>query len=504
MASLEELMVERTKKIQALRNAGIDPYPATSHRTTSTRAFSDHFVEHERSGEHHTIAGRIRNIRSFGKLKFLVCQDESGSLQFVVKNDELQKADQTVNANIDIGDIIEATGTAFTTKKGERSLLASTLRILTKTVRPLPEKWHGLKDHEDRYRRRYVDLIMNTDVKELFRKRSELIWNIRTYWNERGFMEVETPILENVPGGAEAEPFITHHNTLDIDLFLRISLELHLKRLLVGGYEKIFEIGKVFRNEGMSTQHLQEFTLLELYWTYIDYNRLMDETEKFLTTVIERTFGTLETTVGETVIRWNAPWPKVRYADAFKEHTGIDLLSANDAELLRYAQKRNLEVRNTTGRGRLIDTIYKSAVRPLLIQPTFLIDHPVDISPLSKRHRDNERLVERFQVIVNGVEIDNAFSELNDPIDQRERFEAQAKLRTKGDREAYMTDDDFLESIEVGMPPTAGMGMSIERLLMLLTNCESIRDVVFFPTMKPKSDPVASQADDTPEKHGQS
>lgn len=487
MTTLQELTSERKRKKENLEKELVNPYPATSDRSIKIEEFLKKFTEFEKTNEHHTLAGRIRAIRSFGKLLFMNIEDESGELQLVYKQDKSDKRAALILENLDIGDIIEAFGTPFTTKKGEQSMLIETLKVLTKSLRPLPQQWYGLKEHEERYRRRYLDLIMNRDVRELFNLRSTFIQEIRNYWLQKEFLEVETPILENVPGGAEAEPFVTHHNTLDIDVYLRISLELHLKRLVVGGFEKIFEIGKIFRNEGMSTQHLQEFTMLELYWTYIDYIQLMEETEKFFTTIIQNTFQTLSTKYQNTTLKWDSPWPRMRYTEIFEEKTGIDLLSATTEELFSYAQKEHLDVEKQMEKGRLIDTIYKAKVRPGIIQPTFLIDHPIDVSPLSKRHRDNPKLTERFQVVVTGAEVYNAYSELNDPQDQRERFETQQQLRKKGDTEAYMMDEDFLQAIEYGMPPTAGMGMGIDRLFAILTDSASIRDVVFFPMMKPKS-----------------
>lgn len=485
MTSLEGLIDERKQKREELQAKGINPYPAKSERTTTTKQFLDTFAQHS-DDDTFTVAGRVHARRDFGKLTFLVIEDESGRLQLFIQAKELDENDQIALEQIERGDIVQATGTPTVTKTGEQSLRCTRLTMLTKAIRPLPEEWFGMKEHEERYRRRYVDLIMNEDVRSLFRKRSAYIHELRTFWQNRGFMEVETPILEHVPGGAEAEPFITHHNTLDIDLYLRISLELHQKRLLVGGYEKIFELGKVFRNEGMSRQHLQEFTSFELYWAYADYEELMENVEECITSIIKTIFGSTTTEFEGTTLEWKAPWPRIRYGEIFKEKTGIDIAGASRDELFAYAKQEKIGVDDSMQKGRLIDTIYKTKVRPFILQPTFLIDHPVEISPLAKQHDDDKTIVERFQTVVMGAEVTNGWSELNDPVEQRRRFEEQLELRKKGDKEAYMMDVDFIESLEYGMPPAAGLGIGVDRLFMILADQPSIRDVVFFPIMKPK------------------
>ncbi len=477
----------RREKLQHLRDAEIDPYPHSGKRTHTNKEALEQYEALASNEQEISLVGRIKLLRPHGKSTFAQIEDESSALQFYFRQDILGEKLYTLMRELDLGDFIEAHGKLFTTKMGEQTLQVHNWRVLTKSLRPLPEKWHGLKDLETRYRKRYIDLLMNAEKRELFRKRSTFIKSIRSFLDENGFMEVETPILELVPGGAEAEPFITHHNTLDIDLYLRISLELHHKRLIVGGYEKIFEIGKVFRNEGMSTQHLQEFTMLEFYWAYANWEDMMAMIEQLTSTVVEKTFGTLQIPFGNTVLDFTPPFPRVNYVEIVKEKTGIDIETHTDAESLRKAilqQHIELEQFNV-GRGRLIDQLYKKRVRPELVRPQFLINHPVDVSPLSKRDPKNPQRTERFQLLVNTAEVVNGFSELNDPIDQRERFETQAGLREHGDSEAYMFDEDFVQAIEHGLPPTAGVGIGIDRLFMILANQESIRDVVFFPTMKP-------------------
>ncbi len=479
----------RKQKLETLLKAGINPYPSLSHRTQRNAYVLDHFDELEKAERPLILVGRIRLLRPHGKLTFAQIQDESAQIQILFQFDMLGEKQYDFVATLDVGDFIEVTGTPFITKKGEKTLKVLQFSILCKSLRPLPEKWHGLKDLETRYRRRYLDLIMNTEVRHSFVKRSLFIKNFRNYLENQGFMEVETPVLEHIPGGAEAEPFITHHNTLDIDLYLRISLELHLKRLIVGGYEKVFEIGKVFRNEGMSTQHLQEFTELEFYWAYADWEQLMKLVEDLYCTVIQQTFGSLKISYLGHELDFTPPWPKVNYVELFKQNTGIDLEQHTDAKsLLTAVVQHGLEIEHQeVGLGRLIDQIYKKNVRPQLIQPCFLINHPMEVSPLAKLDPAHPQRTQRFQVIIVGSEIGNGFSELNDPIDQRNRFEKQRQLRQAGDTEAYMFDEDFLQALEFGMPPTAGFGVGIDRFFMILSGAESIRDVVFFPTMKPET-----------------
>lgn len=479
----------RIERLQAIKAAGIDPYPATVNRTMPIGEAVAQFDTLSAAAKTITLAGRIRLMRRQGGLTFVRVEDESGAIQFMITKANIGEAAYKQLGLLDVADFIEAEGGLIVSKTGEKTLQATAWRLLSKALLPLPDKWHGLKNEEERYRHRYVDLIVNPDVKSFFRTRSKFITAIRAFMSKQGFMEVETPVLEHIPGGTEAEPFVTHHNTLDIDLYLRISLELHLKRLIVGGFDKIYEIGKVFRNEGMSTQHLQEFTEMEFYWAYANNEQLMDFVQSFYQSVIQDTFGTLSITCRDQQLEFGGTWKRYDYLSLLKEHAGIDLNVAKDAESLKKAIKDNtidLTIPAGSSYGSIIDQVYKKTVRPKLIQPCFLINHPVAISPLAKRQETNPNLVQRHQVLIMGAEIGNGWSELNDPIDQRERFEEQMRLRDAGDKEAHMIDHDFLNALEHGMPPTAGWGIGIDRLLMVLANLPSIRDTVFFPTMRPK------------------
>lgn len=485
---LDELKQARLEKLERIKNAGINPYPSKSERTRTTAEALRDFDALSASKDAIILAGRLRTLREHGALTFADLEDGSGRLQLFFQKDALGEEKYGFLRDLDMGDFIEAKGFLFTTNKGQKTLSVGEFKILSKSLLPLPEKWHGLTDEETRYRKRYLDLIMNEDVRELFRKRTAFINSIREFLNADGFMEVETPVLEAVPGGAEAEPFITHHNKLDIDFYLRISLELHLKRLMVGGFEKIYEIGRVFRNEGISTQHLQEFTMLEFYWAYADYGELMDFVEEFYTTIIEKTFGTLDVPYRGQTLHFQRPWPRVDYREAVMREAGVDIDQYPTKEAMQeLVREKGIKPDPAAGRGRLIDQLYKKLVRPNLVQPCFLINHPIDISPLAKRREDDPDKVERLQVLIAGAEVGNGFSELNDPIDQRGRFLKQEELREAGDKEAQMIDEDFVEALEYGMPPTAGFGVGIDRLLMILVDQENIRDVVFFPMMKPKS-----------------
>jgi lysyl-tRNA synthetase class 2 len=484
---LDELRESRIEKLKKINEMGINPYPAKSKRTHFVKEALERFSDLSDNKENIFLTGRIRSLRTHGALSFLDLEDQSGKIQLFLQKDRLGQEKYDFIKNLDIGDFIEANGILFVTQKGQQTLEVADYKILMKSLLPLPEKWHGLQDEETRYRKRYLDLIMNSETKNLFIKRTEFVRNVREFLNNNGYMEVETPVLESVPGGAEAEPFITHHNKLGIDFFLRISLELHLKRLLVGGFEKIYEIGRVFRNEGISTQHLQEFTMLEFYWAYADYEDLMDFVEKFYTTIIEKTFGTLEIPYRGQILNFKSPWPRIDYRDIILKEAGIDIDEYPTKETMQELVKtKGISPDPVAGRGRLIDQLYKKLVRPNLFQPCFLINHPIDISPLSKKKEGEDNRVERLQVLIAGAEIGNGFSELNDPIDQKERLMKQEELRQAGDKEAQMIDEDFIEALEYGMPPTAGFGVGIDRLLMILTDQESIRDVVFFPMMKPK------------------
>ncbi|MFA6096679.1 MAG: lysine--tRNA ligase [Candidatus Paceibacterota bacterium] len=484
---INEIREARINKLKNLIDLKIDPYPARSKRTHVIANVLRDFDNILNSNETIYLCGRTRTVREHGGLTFMDLEDESGKIQLFFKKDEIGEEKYGSINNLDIGDFIEAHGNVFTTKKGEKTLNVLGYKILTKSLMPLPEKWHGLSDEETRYRKRYLDLVMNKDVKRLFGTRTKFVNNVREFLNNNGYTEVETPVLESIPGGADAEPFITHHNKLDIKLYLRISLELHLKRLIVGGFEKIYELGRVFRNEGMSTQHLQEFTMLEFYWAYADYEDLMKFVEEFYVTVIKKTFGTLEIKYQGKILNFNAPWPRFDYRQIIIKESGIDIDKYPTKEDMRkISLEKGIKVDPKAGRGRLIDQLYKRLVRPKLFQPCFLINHPLDISPLAKKKDEDKDKVQRFQVLIAGAEVGNGFSELNDPIDQKERFEAQARLREEGDAEAQMMDEDFVEALEYGMPPTAGFGVGIDRFLAILMDQKSIRDVVFFPMMRPE------------------
>lgn len=489
----DQLIQQRKQKLKFLLDKGINPYPYSFQKKDNAADIQETYKKikkEEKTAKKATAAGRIVTIRGMGKASFATIQDQTGKVQFYIREDEIGKEQyELFTKAADIGDIVGVEGTIFRTKMGEITIDTKKLTILAKSLRPLPEKWHGLKDKETIYRKRFLDLIVNPETKELFKKRTEFIKNIRNYLNQEGFMEVETPVLEEIPGGADATPFTTHHDALNTDLYLRIALELHLKRLLVGGYEKIYEIGKVFRNEGISTQHLQEFTMLELYQAYADYEALMGFTEKLYTEIIKKTFNKLEFEFEGKKINFKTPWGRIDYTETVKKETGIDLDKTKTKEdLIKEIDKRNLGagLDYNVGKGRIIDQLYKKHVRPKITGPVFLINHPVEVSPLAKRKRDNPNKTERYQVIINGIETTNGFSELNDPVDQRKRFEEQAKMREQGDREAQMMDENFLEAVEVGFPPTAGLGLGIDRLFMILTGQESIRDVVFFHMMRPE------------------
>ncbi len=482
----------KKEKLDRIYEKGIDPYPSIFNVDSDSNKIKTKFKNLEK-GEHtkekFSIAGRIMQNRPMGKICFMNLLDKQGKIQLYFRQDDIGKDEYKKLKLLDIGDIIGVKGTIFNTKTGEITIHVDSFQILTKSLAQLPEKWHGLKDQELRYRKRYIDLISNREVFDFFITRAKFITNLRKFLDENKFLEVETPVLEQVPGGADAKPFITHHNTLDMDMYLRISLELHLKRLIVGGYDRVYEIGKVFRNEGLSTQHLQEFTSLEFYAAYMDYNELMDFTEKFLQAVIKQTFNTLKINYNNKIIDFSNKWKKIDYTEIMKKETGIDLNKEGTKENLIKAikeKKLKVDLDKNLGRGRIMDQLYKQYVRPKLIQPCFLINHPIDISPLAKKHKDNQNLTQRFQLLVAGSEIVNAFTELNDPIDQKERFEEQMKLRAAGDDEAQMMDQDFIEALEIGMPPTAGFGLGIDRLLAILTDLPTVREVVLFPMMKPE------------------
>jgi lysyl-tRNA synthetase class 2 len=474
----------RRAKLDALRSLGIDPYPAQvpPHLTVAeARSLGNDLFANATA-----VVGRLRALRGQGALYFADLEDETGKIQLLFKKDSLSDENFARLDLLDIGDFIWTSGPLFVTKRGELTVEVQEWSVMAKSLHPLPDQWKGLQDIEQRQRQRYAELLVNDDTKKRFVKRSQLVASVRAFLAQEKFMEVETPVLEHIPGGADAEPFVTHHNSLDVDLYLRISLELYLKRLIVGGYDKVYELGKVFRNEGISPQHLQEFTMLEFYWAFADYNQLMDMVERLYCTVIETTFGTLDIQRGENTLHFAAPWPRVSYVELLKQYAGIDVLEASDQDLVDTIKKYRVDTDVSLGRGRLLDQLYKKTVRPNLIQPQFVIDVPVEFSPLAKRKQSDPRLTERILVLIDGAEIGNGFSELNDPIDQRSRFEEQEKLRLGGDKEAQRMDHDFLRALEYGMPPTAGFGVGIDRLFAVLADVESVRETVFFPTMRPE------------------
>ena len=497
MAQLSEQEQVRREKLQALRRLGINPYPAALYPVDSnTKTIKENFDE----GKTVTIAGRLMSRRIQGKASFAELQDSQGRIQVYFNRDEICPDEDKSTYNeiykklLDIGDIIGIEGELFTTQVGEKTVLVKKFTLLNKTLRPLPlpktdndgNVYDEFNDPELRYRQRYVDLIVNPKVKDTFVKRTKITNSIREFFNNKGYLEVETPILQPIPGGAAARPFITHHNSLNIPLYLRIANELYLKRLIVGGFDGVYEFSKDFRNEGMDRTHNPEFTVMELYVAYKDYFWMMETTEALLEKVLLDTQGVTEVTLGEKRINFKAPYPRVPILEAIKSHTGIDVSEMDENQLRETAKNLGLDVDDTMGEGKLIDEIFGEKCEHHFVQPTFITDYPKSMSPLTKEHRDNPKLTERFELMVNGKELANAYSELNDPIDQRERFETQFALGEKGDDEAMFIDQDFLRALEYGMPPTSGIGIGIDRLVMLMTNNTSIQEVLFFPQMKPK------------------
>lgn len=497
MQELSEQELVRREKLAKLRELGIDPYPAeafdVSHYATTV---SEKFEQ----GQHVRMAGRLMSRRVQGKASFAELQDATGRVQLYFNRDILCPDEDKTQYNdvykklLDIGDIIGIEGTMFTTQVGEKTIEVHQLFVLSKSLRPLPlpkvdaegNTYDAFTDPEQRYRQRYVDLIVNPQVKDAFVKRTKITNTIRSFFNDRGYLEVETPILQPIPGGAAARPFVTHHNALNIPLYLRIANELYLKRLIVGGFDGVYEFAKDFRNEGMDKTHNPEFTVMELYVAYKDYHWMMETTEALLEEVAVAANGVAAVTVGENTIDFKAPYPRVPILDAIQEHTGIDVSDMDENALRETAKKLGLEVDETMGKGKLIDELFGECCEHHYIQPTFITDYPKEMSPLTKAHRSKPGLTERFELMVNGKELANAYSELNDPIDQRERFEDQMSLSEKGDDEAMFIDQDFLRSLEYGMPPTSGIGIGIDRLTMLLTNNSSIQEVLFFPQMRPE------------------
>ncbi|MCL5012174.1 MAG: lysine--tRNA ligase [Patescibacteria group bacterium] len=481
--AIDSIFEERVKKLDLLRSEQVDPYPIISKRSLLIESFLGSFSSLARKKQTVYLAGRVRSIRDQGKILFVSCQDSTGKVQCILKKDILSDFTR-IKKTLDMGDIIQVSGTALISNTGEKSLLVKKYILLSKSLRPLPSDFYGLEDVETRLRKRYLDTLLNTNEYTLFIKKAIFWKSMRDFLETAGFMAVETPVFEVTPGGAEAEPFVTHHNALDEDFYLRISLEIALKKMIVGGFEKIYEIGRIFRNEGIDAEHLQDYTQLEFYWAYADYRELMKFVKKMYQSVIKKTFGTLVLPFGNKKINWGGAWKTVDYCVVFKKYNKLDVLSCSDDDLKNRAKELGISFEKGIGRGRLIDLIYKKTVRPLLIQPTFLINPPVTIEPLAKRSQKDPRVVERFQVMAYGTELGKGFSELNDPIDQRKRFEEQMKLREKGDKEAQMLDEEFLEALEYGMPPTAGFGTS-ERLFAVLAQ-RPIRETIFSPPMKKK------------------
>ena len=485
---LSDLLKVRREKLEEFKKAGINPYPYKYERTIFSADILKKFEaikDHDQSEEKVVIAGRLMTKRGHGKASFATIQDESGRVQIYARQDVLGDKNYELYTKVDIGDFIGVKGHVFRTKTGELTVKAEEWTLLSKNLHPLPEKWHGLTNKELRYRQRYVDLMVNSEVKDVFIKRSKIVSGIRSFLEGKGFMEVETPILHVMQGGAAARPFKTHHEALDMPLFLRIAPELYLKRLLVGGFEKVFEVGRSFRNEGISFKHNPEYTMLEVYQAYADYNDVMLLAENMIAKVIEESVGTLEIEFKGEKLNLKPPFKKIPLLEALKHYGNIDIEGKSEDEIKNIGKEKGIEGALEIGIGKVINELYDKFVEPNLRQPTFIIDYPIETSPLAKKKRDNPRLVERFELIVAGMEIANAFSELNDPIDQRERFQKQADLKAAGDLEAESMDEDFLQSLEYGMPPAGGLGVGIDRLVMLATNSPSIRDVILFPHMRP-------------------
>lgn len=498
---LSEQELLRREKLAELIMMGIEPYPAPLYPVnTNAAAIKENFLEEKKEQFADVcVAGRIMSVRDMGKANFAVIQDSSGRIQLYIRRDDICPGeDKTLydivwKKLIDIGDIIGVKGYVFKTKTGEISIHVTELTLLTKSIRPLPivkeaegKTFDAVTDPEFKYRQRYADLIIDPSVKEVFIKRTKMINSMREFLNEQGALEVDTPVLQTIPGGAAAKPFITHHNALDVPFYLRIANELYLKRLIVGGFDWVYEFSRNFRNEGMDRTHNPEFTILEFYVAYKDYYWMMETTEQMMEKAAMDVCGTTDVTVGEKIISFKAPYKRISIYDAIQEHTGFDVSKMSEEHLRSACRQMHVEIDNTMGKGKLIDAIFSNKCEHHYVQPTFIIDYPVEMSPLTKKHREKRGLVERFELIVNGKEIANAYSELNDPIDQRERFEEQAKLMERGDEEAMYVDYDFLRALEYGMPPASGIGFGIDRICMLLTNQPSIQDVLLFPQMRPE------------------
>ncbi|SHG19130.1 lysine--tRNA ligase [Dysgonomonas macrotermitis] len=497
---LSEQEIVRRNSLEEMRQLGIDPYPAALYETNAySQEIKQNFVDDAPEKRQVSIAGRIMGRRIMGKASFVELQDSEGRIQVYISRDDLCPDENKDLYNVvfkkllDIGDFIGITGYVFRTQMGEISIHAESLTVLSKSLRPLPVvkvkdgvTYDGFTDPEQRYRQRYVDLVVNEGTKDIFVKRTKVFNSMRNFFNEKGYLEVDTPVLQSIPGGASARPFITHHNALDIPLYLRIANELYLKRLIVGGFDGVYEFSRNFRNEGMDRTHNPEFTVMEIYVAYKDYNWMMEFTEQMLEKISLDVLGTTEVKVGDNIIDFKAPYKRVTMIDAIKEKTGVDIAGMDENQLREVCKQLGVEQDETMGKGKLIDEIFGEKCEGTYIQPTFITDYPIEMSPLCKRHRNNPDLTERFELMVNGKELANAYSELNDPIDQRGRFEEQLKLSEKGDDEAMFIDQDFLRALEYGMPPTSGMGIGMDRLVMLITGQLSIQEVLMFPQMRPE------------------
>lgn len=507
--NLSEQEITRRSKLEEIKKLGIDPYPAEEFLVNATAAdIKENYERDKLNYKDISIAGRIMSVRDMGKAAFAELQDSTGRIQIYVRRDDICSGedkslyDSLWKKLLDLGDFVGIKGYVFTTKMGEISIHVTSLKLLAKSLKPLPvvktdeegNSFDEVSDPEFRYRQRYVDLVINPKVKKTFEQRTRIINSIRNFLNDHGALEVDTPVLQSIPGGATARPFITHHNALDIPLYLRIANELYLKRLIVGGFDWVYEFSRNFRNEGMDRTHNPEFTILEFYVAYRDYFWMMETTEKLLEKVAMDLHGTTDVTLGDKTVSFAAPFKRISIFGAIKEHTGIDVSKMDETELRATCKKLHIEIDDHMGKGKLIDAIFGEKCESHYVQPTFIIDYPVEMSPLTKKHRTEAGLVERFELMINGKEIANAYSELNDPLDQRERFEEQVRLQQRGDDEAMFIDHDFLRALEYGMPPTAGIGIGIDRLCMMLTNQVSIQDVLFFPQMRPEAKQVSEEA----------